>query len=710
MKYTADQQQHLIAKTDQLLKTQPAESSANELAGNLIEVLNFHDWKYYVQSSPIITDFDYDVLFKKLKDLEQSGTVEIQVNSPTQRVAHGLNESFPTVAHLVPMMSLENSYNADDLKDFDRKVKEALPEGESVEYAVELKYDGSSIAVIYEDDVLVRAATRGNGIEGDEITNNAKTIKTIPLKADFSKYGIKRAELRGEVLIELSAFDELNQARAKQNEQLKADGKKQLELYKHARNTASGALRLKDPKEAAARRLEAVIYQIGYAEDANGNEIDSEVINSQIGNMQLLSDLGFKSPTGETAKFNSIEAVAAFCNEWEAKRDSYNYEIDGMVVKVDSRRQQRLIGVTSHHPKWAIAFKFKAKQAITKLERIEYQVGRTGAVTPVAKLEPVILTGVEISSVSLHNEEFIAEKDIRIGDYVVVERAGDVIPYIVGPVEARRTGAEQIVDFPKQCPSCSHDLHKPAEESVWRCMNPNCPAQIEERLIHFVSKGAMNIDGLGKDIIKRFIQENLIANLLDIYQLDFEKVLALEGWKERSVEKLKSNIEASKQNENWRLLVALGVRHVGGTTAKMLVKQVEDLEDFKHWDEEKLAELEDVGPKVANSITDFFSNEDNLQVLTQLKALGINTKSETLELASSSLEGKTFLFTGTLTKFSRDKAKAMVEEHGGKNLSGVSSKLNYLVAGEKAGSKLTKAQKLGTVAIISEDDFLAMIN
>lgn len=708
--YTPEREKELIALTDSMMAFDSSKAeNLEQMADNLIEVLNYHEWKYYVQSNPIITDFEYDQLFKKLKDMEVANRVAIRPNSPTQRVSEGLNEDFPTVAHLVPMMSLENSYNADDLKSFDKRVRESLTENAAVQYAVELKYDGSSISIIYENDILVRAATRGNGVEGDDITGNAKTIKTIPLTAEFSKYGIHRAELRGEVLIELEAFRQLNEKREAQNELLREEGKKELELYKHSRNTAAGALRLKDPKEVAERNLEAVIYQIGYAEDQAGNELQIPLLNSQYGNMELLSSLGFKTPKGETALFTTIDEVINYCNEWEAKRDSYNYEIDGMVIKVDSKQQQELIGVTAHHPKWAIAFKFKAKQAITQLERIDYQVGRTGAITPVAKLDPVILTGVEISSVSLHNEEFIADKDIRIGDYVMVERAGDVIPYIVGPVTARRTGQEAVVVFPTNCPSCQAALDKPEEESVWRCINPACPAQMEERLIHFVSKAAMNIDGLGKDIIKRFIQEGIINDLLDIYQLDYERIEALEGWKERSVQKLRQNVEASKSNENWRLLVALGIRHVGGTTAKMLVKHVKNLLEFEHWSEEQLAELEDVGPKVANSIFDFFQNETNRAVIQKLVDLGVNINSVEEVLTSNVLEGKTFLFTGTLTKFSRDKAKVLVEENGGKNISAVSSKLNYLVAGEKAGSKLTKAEKLGTVEIISEDEFLSMI-
>jgi DNA ligase (NAD+) len=709
--YTPEKEKELLALTEKMLEYDKFKAGSLEyFASSLKAVLQYHDWKYYVQTEPVISDFQYDGLFKKLKDLETEFPNLATPDSPTQRVSGGLNEDFPTVAHLVPMMSLENSYNADDLKSFDRKVREALSENSKVFYTVELKYDGSSIAIIYENDLFVRAATRGNGVEGDDITNNAKTMKSIPLSAAFSKYGIYKAELRGEVVIDLASFRQMNALREELNEQLREDGKKELELFKHARNTAAGALRLKNPAEVAARNLEAIIYQIGYAEDKDGRPIVNDTIHSQYENMELLSNLGFKSPKGNTGRFDSIESVIQFCNDWEAKRDQFNYEIDGMVVKVDSMHQQNLIGGTAHHPKWAIAFKFKAKQAITKLKYIDYQVGRTGAITPVAKLDPVILTGVEISSVSLHNEEFIAEKDIRLGDYVIVERAGDVIPYIAGVVLERRNGSEEMVVFPKECPSCQSNLSKPLDESVWRCINPNCPAQLDEQLIHFVSKGAMNIDGLGKDIIKRFIQEGILTSKLDIYQMDYDKILQLEGWQERSVKKLQQNVEASKDNENWRLLVALGIRHVGSTTAKMLVKNVKHLLDFTQWSEVQLAELEDVGPKVASSIYEYFSHSENIKLIEDLAALGVNLNSKEEVLASNILDGKTFLFTGTLTQFSRDKAKELVEANGGKNLSGVSSNLHYLVAGEKAGSKLTKAQKIGTIAIISEQDFLDMIS
>ena len=705
--YDDKQSQRLLIETDLLLQRVDSYSDIDQaFVDRLIDVLIYHEWRYYVNNDPVITDYDYDRLFKKIQQLEKDFPKFNYDSSPTKRVAEGLNESFPTVEHLIPMLSLDNSYNADDLIDFDRKVKQELEE-EKVIYAVEPKFDGSSIALVYENDRFVRAATRGNGSEGDDITANARMIRSIPLKINVSKYGIHKLEVRGEVVIELSAFAELNDKRIEENKVLKAANKKELELFKHARNTAAGALRMKDPSLVAERKLEAFIYQLGHAEDKKGNRVWP--FKSHFDTIDWLGKLGFKIPTIEKGRFKEITEVADFCAKWEAKRDTYNYEIDGMVVKVDSLDSQDRIGNTSHHPKWAIAYKFKAKQAITKLERIDYQVGRTGAITPVAKLKPVILTGVEISRVSLHNEDFIVDRDLRIGDSVIVERAGDVIPYIVGPVVAKRNGKEKVITFISNCPSCDTMLTKEEDESAWKCTNINCPAQLEESIIHFVSKGAMNIDGLGRDIVIRFLKEGIITSVNDLYRLDYDAILNLEGWKERSVEKLKTNINKSKNNPIWRLLVGLGISMVGSSTAKMLSKQVDDIREFQNWSEERLAELEDIGPKVAHSISTYFTNSNNLQLLDELESLEVNLKTKEDAITDNKLEGKTFLFTGTLNKMGRNQAKELVESYGGKNLSSISAKLNYLVAGEKAGSKLTKAQKIDSIRIISEDDFLNFI-
>jgi DNA ligase (NAD+) len=671
----------------------------------LRELIQYHDWKYYVKAEPSISDVEYDKIFKSLKALEEKNPELITADSPTQRVAQALTSDFTTVAHTVPMLSLSNSYNADDLNAFDESVMK-LSNREGISYCVEPKFDGASIALVYENDQLVRGATRGNGTEGEEITANAKQLKNVPITALFSKYGIGKIELRGEVVIELNNFDQLNIEREREG----------LKVFQNSRNTASGSLRMKEPNEVAKRNLEAFIYQIGYVVDADGKEMLGEKFTSHFQNIEMLAELGFQTPQEEKTLSTNIQDVIQFAQGWEQKRDNYNYEIDGMVIKVDDLRLQNTLGSTAHHPRWAIAYKFKARQATTQLLNIEYQVGRTGAVTPVAKLDPVRLAGVTVSSVSLHNADFIAEKDVHIGDYVRVERAGDVIPYIASVDLSKRKELEAVV-FPTTCPSCEAKLVRPEGDAVWRCDNVECPAQTEERMIHFVSKGAMDIDGMGKDIVKRFIAEGLLENVEDIYRFDYEKVLALEGWKEKSVENLKKGVELSKQQPLWRLLVGLGIRHVGSATAKMLEKQIQRVDDLINWTMESLAELEDVGPKVAESVMSFFQNEENQVLLKNLEELGVKVEKteEDNVLKSNKLEGLTFLFTGALSRFSRDKAKALVEENGGKNVSGVSAKLNYLIAGEKAGSKLTKAEKINekagerVVNIISEDDFLEMI-
>ena len=676
--------------------------NAQQAVDALTKVINYHDWRYYSLSDSIVADYEYDQLFKELQALEEQNPDLLTATSPTQRVARALNSDFETVAHTVPMLSLDNSYNAEDLIDFDRRMKELSGQTE-LQYVVEPKYDGASIALVYENDLLTRAATRGNGTLGDDITNNAKVIRAIPLRANFSKLGIQKIELRGEVIIKKTVFKELNKQRL-------ADG---LDAFQNARNTASGGLRMKDPNQVAQRGLEAFIYQIGYVQNTTGSE-ELKVGNSysQFENIDVLAKLGFKVPKEEKALFSSIEGVIQFCEQWEERRDNYEYEIDGLVVKVDDYRLQERIGSTSHHPRWAMAYKFKAKQATSKLLSIEYQVGRTGAITPVGKIEPVRLAGVTISSISLHNEDMIVQKDIRIGDHVVVERAGDVIPYIVGPVKDLRTGDEQKFSFIQECPSCFSELVKPDGEAAWRCINIECPAQAEERIIHFVGKTAMDISGLGKDIVKRFIDEGLIRQFKDIYSLheQQEAILNLEGWKQKSVANLITGIEDSKTNPLWRLLVGLGIRHVGSTMAKQLAKEVNHITDFKTWTTEQLLALNDVGPKVASSIQEFFHNEENIATLRELEQLGVNVINQSAKRQSSTkLNNQSFLFTGSLREFTRDEAKAMVEEHGGKNVSGVSKNLNYLVAGEKAGSKLTKAQQLGTVTILTESEFLEMI-
>lgn len=701
--YTAAQEREYLELSQQILAT-PApqtQEAADKEIKDLRDAIKYHDWRYYVQSEAKVTDFDYDQLFKRLKNIEAAFPALQSPDSPTQRVALGLTSEFVPVEHNLPMLSLDNSYNEEDLTEFDTRLRKLVGD-EGIEYCVEPKFDGSSIAIVYENDMMVRAATRGDGVMGEDITNNAKVIKSIPLRAEFSKYGIVKAEVRGEVVIRNDVFTELNEKRREQG----------LKTFQNSRNTASGSLRLKDSAEVASRGLEAMIYQIGYAIDKDGNNVLGRGLTTHFESIETLYKLGFNAPVKEIGLYPTIPEVVAHVEAWGEKRNDYPIEIDGMVIKLNNYQKQQETGSTAHHPRWAIAFKFKARQAQSILERVEFQVGRTGAVTPVAKITPVPLAGVTIGSISLHNEDFILEKDIKIGDTVIVERAGDVIPYIAGVVIAARTGKEVAIDFPRECPSCNSTLVKPEGEAIWRCVNIECPVQQEERVIHFVSKGAMDIDGLGKDIVKRFIAEGIINQLEDIYQLDYDRILALEGWKAKSVANLKVGVDASKNQPLWRLITALGIRHIGSTTAKVLAKKVASALDFEKWTLEQLMEVDEVGPKVAESVFEFFHTEANLELLTKLKELGVNieTQYEEVTPANNKLDGKSFLFTGTLTKFTRDEAQALVEQNGGKLISGVSKNLDYLVAGPGAGSKLTKAQSIPTVTVIDEDAFLAMIN
>ncbi|MBL7773098.1 MAG: NAD-dependent DNA ligase LigA [Chitinophagaceae bacterium] len=690
--YTNEDEAHLLAQAKKHL-TQAV--SANDI-GQLRAILEYADWKYYVRDNPVLADVEYDTLFKKLKQLEELHPELVTVDSPTQRVAKGLNKNFPTVTHLVPMLSLENSYNADDLLDWDRKCKELSGES-NLDYCVEPKFDGASISLVYENNQLVRAATRGNGTEGDDITLNAKQIRSIPLKANISLLGMKQIELRGEVLITKKRFEDYNNKLIENNEQPLAN----------ARNAASGSLRIKDPNEVAKRNLDAFLYHLSYTQ-RDENNANPPLLQTHYKTLTSLASLGFKTSVDYTKTFPSIEEVINYVHEFETKRDELPYEIDGMVIKVNRLDFQDKIGQTSHHPRWAIAFKFKARQATSKLLHIDYQVGRTGSITPVAKIEPVTVGGVTISSISLFNEDVIREKDLKLGDTILVERAGDVIPYIVKSFPEIRTGNEQDIVFPLICPVCNETLYKPENEAVTRCTNINCEAQVVERIIHFTSKDAMDIRGLGDALVRRFYELGFLKNILGIYHLPFERMHGLEGFGEKSISNLKDAIEKSKQQPLPRLIFGLGIRYVGETTAKALARTVSHLSDLYSKSKEELLQIEDVGEKVATSIVEFFTHHDNRTMLDALEQEGLCLENkQKAEQQHGGLQGKTFLFTGTLT-MKRNEAEAMVELEGGSILGSVSSKLNYLVVGEDAGSKLEKAKKLGSVHILSEAEFLQM--
>jgi len=695
--YGKEQTPFWLERTQSLLQTlkKGIESSNIE---ELRSVLRFHEHRYYILNDPLLSDFEYDQLFKALEKIEKENPTLITLDSPTQRVAHELTREFPTVQHLVPMLSLDNSYNADDLLDFDRKVRE-LSGLEQISYCVEPKFDGGSISLIYENDQLVRAATRGDGVAGDEVTINIRQIHSVPLTAPFSKFGIQQAEIRGEVLMNKENFSRYNQS-------LTAQG---LAPLANPRNAASGTLRLKDPREVAKRNLEVFVYHLSYF-SLQKEEQSPVALQSHAATLGLLWELGFRSPVREKKVFNSIQDVINYCVEFEAVRDTLPYEIDGMVIKVNEVALQEKLGMTSHHPRWAVAFKFKARQATTQLIGIEFQVGRTGAVTPVAKLEPVGVGGVMVSSISVHNEEYIAEKDLRIGDQVLIERAGDVIPQIVKSLTEARTGKEKQIQFPSVCPVCASKLFKEEEEAVWRCINLECPAQVIERIIHFVSKDALDIKGFGEANVRKFVELGLLGDIPGIYTLDFAQLSSMEGFGKKSIENLQQAIELSKKQPLHRLIYALGIRFVGETTARTLANAVDHLLDFQSFSEEQLQQLEDVGTKVAGSIRQFFSNSDNIKMLHALEKLGLTLRNEKKDTHSTgNLTGKTFLFTGTLSKLKRSEAEEMVRANGGQILSGVSAKLNYLVAGEEAGSKLEKAKKIPSIHVINEQDFIKLL-
>lgn len=608
--YTTKDEQRLFQQAKQLLKdtSQKPEKEIEELR----EVINYADWKYYVQSEPVLADVEYDTLFKKLKAFEEKYPEQVTADSPTQRVALGLSEKFPAVSHLVPMLSLDNTYNAEDLRDWDRRCRE-LAGADKLEYCVEPKYDGASISLIFENGKLARGATRGDGIMGEDVTINIRQIRSIPLAAAFDKNGITQVEIRGEVVIHKEVFAEFNRKRV-------AEG---LSPLANPRNAASGTLRILDPREVSKRKLTAILYHISDYTLQRGADVPKQ-LHTHYDSLEYLYKLGFPTPVKEMKRFNNIDDVIAFCDEFEQHRDDLPFEVDGLVIKVNHFDLQERMGMTTHHPRWAVAYKFKARQATSVLRKVEFQVGRTGTITPVAKIDPTPIGGVTVTSISLFNEDVVREKDVHIGDTVLVERAGDVIPYIVKPLAELRTGKEKKIVFPTHCPVCNEPLERPEDEAVWRCINISCPAQVVERIIHFASKDAMDIRNLGGANILKFYDLGLLKDIPGIYHLDFDAIRKLEGFGEKSITNLQTAIENSKKQPLNRVIYGLGIRHVGETMAKTLASAVEHIRDLYDWDEEKLVTLEDVGPKVAASVSHFFHTPENRHMIDLLEKQGVN--------------------------------------------------------------------------------------
>ncbi|MBQ8219167.1 MAG: NAD-dependent DNA ligase LigA [Bacilli bacterium] len=651
----------------------------------LVEIINEANYNYHVLDNPTITDQEYDKYLRELYLLEEKYPDLVRDDSPTKKIGGEVIDGFRKVTHDKPMMSLSNVFNEDELRDFDNKIKK---EGINPEYICELKIDGLSVSLKYQKGILISAATRGDGITGEDITHNAKTIKTIPLK-------LKKEidiEVRGEIYMSKKTLEQLNQKRKENNEP----------LLKNARNAAAGSIRQLDSKIAAQRKLDTFIYHLPNPEDFG--------IKSHYEAIEFMKELGFKiNPNNYFAK--DIDEVINFINEKEASRQSLPYDIDGIVIKVNNISEQLKLGYTSRFPKWATAYKFKAELAYTKLKDIIFTVGRTGQVTPNAILEPVILMGSLISKTTLHNEDYVIEKDIKIGDTVAIKKAGDVIPEVVNVLEDRRTGDEIPFKMTKTCPICGSILIRKETESAYYCQNKNCDAKHIESLIHYASRDAMNIEGFGDSIVEDFYNMGYLKRYNDFYTLDKykEELMTLEGFGEKSIIKLLSNIEKSKENSLERLLFALGIRHVGAKTAKILAKNYKNIDNLMNATYEELSEIYDIGDIIAKSIVSYFENSENIEIINKLKEHNINMNyvNNNYKEIEDFLD-KTFVLTGTLTSITREEASSIIENFGGKVSGSVSKKTSAVIVGENPGSKYNKALSLG-IPIWEEAEFLEKI-
>ncbi len=641
-----------------------------------------HEYLYYVLDQPEITDAEFDRLMRRLEELEAQHPELVTPDSPTRRVGGKPREGFVTAPHSSPMLSLDNALNEAELRDFDRRVRSLLG-GESWRYAAELKLDGLSLAVRYREGVLVQALTRGDGLQGEEVTENARTIRSLPLRIETD---LRELEARGEVIMHRTAFERLNEEREKAG----------LPRFANPRNAAAGSVRVLDPAITASRRLDFYAYFLL----GNGNPY----YDSHWESLDALARMGFKvNPHRRLC--GGLEELLAFCREWEARRDELPYETDGVVAKLDSVRQQRLLGWTAKAPRWAIAYKFPARQEETVLEDVEVQVGRTGALTPVARLRPVTIGGVTVSRATLHNEDEIERLGVQIGDTVLVERSGDVIPKVVRvvrPGEHRRP-----FRMPDACPVCGGKVVRQEGEAASRCINTNCPARLKESIRHFAARGVMDIDGLGEALVDQLVDRGLVKSMADLYELKLEQLVELERMGEKSASKILANIERSREKPPARVLWGLGIPFVGERTAQILADTFGSLDRIAEADEETLQQAEEVGPKVARSIYQFFREPHNRELVERLRKAGLRFEQEGGKKPGGPLAGLTFVLTGTLPHLTREEAKARIEAAGGKVAGSVSRKTSYVVAGAEAGSKLEKARELG-IPVIDEEKLLQM--
>jgi len=667
----------------------------------LVEAIQQHNYNYYVKSNPIISDYDFDILLKELEVLEKDFPELVRSDSPSLRVGGEPTKNFASVTHAFPMLSLSNTYSESEINDFDARVRKVI--GDDVEYVCELKYDGLSIGLIYNNGVMVQAVTRGDGVQGDDVTNNVRTIKSIPLKlrGDYPT----NFEIRGEIFMKLDGFNRMNNEREDIGEQ----------PFANPRNAASGSLKMQDPVEVAKRPLDCYLYYIP------GNQFD---IPTHYASLQKAAAMGLKiSPNIAVCK--STDEIFEFINDWSEGRKQLNYEIDGIVIKVNSISQQKQLGTTAKNPRWAIAYKFKAERVETILSSIDYQVGRTGAVTPVANLIPVQLAGTTVKRASLHNADIIKALDVRIGDHVYIEKGGEIIPKIVSVNKEKRLADSNPVEFISKCPECSTALIKKEGEVAHYCPNEDyCPPQIKGKLEHFISRKAMNIDSLGEGKIEMLYDNNLVVNVADFYSLTYDMLFGLEktipgkdgkkdkkiSFQEKTANNIIKGIEESKQVGAARVLFGLGIRYVGETVAKKLIAHYRNVKAIQDATYDSLLEVDEIGVKIAESIINWFSKPEHLLVIEKLLQAGVQLEiSETQSEFYQILDGTTFVVSGVFEKYSRDEIKALIEKYGGKNTSSISSKTGFLIAGNNMGpSKKQKAEKLN-VAIISEDEFIKMI-
>ncbi|WP_018664435.1 NAD-dependent DNA ligase LigA [Heyndrickxia acidiproducens] len=660
------------------------EAAVNK-AKELRQLLNQYSYEYYVLDQPSVPDSEYDRLLRELQEIENTYSDLVTPDSPTQRVGGQVLSGFTKVVHDIPMLSLANAFNEADLRDFDRKVRETV--GENYEYVCELKIDGLAISLHYEEGVFVQGSTRGDGTIGEDITANLRTVRSIPLRL----HEPITIEARGECYMPKKSFEALNRIKEENGEV----------PFANPRNAAAGSLRQLDPKIAASRNLDTFLYAIG--------DITGLGVETHSDGLDLLERLGLKVNKARRKCYN-IEEVLQYIAEWTEKRPSLPYEIDGIVIKVNNYQQQALLGNTVKSPRWAIAYKFPAEEVITRLTNIEVKVGRTGVITPTAILEPVRVAGTTVKRATLHNEDLIREKDIRIGDYVVIKKAGDIIPEVVRAITDRRTGEERKFSMPSQCPECGSELVRLEGEVALRCINPNCPAQIREGLIHFVSRNAMNIEGLGEKVISQLFNHELIHDVADLYRLTKAQLLEMERMGEKSASKLLDAIEASKNNSLEKLLFGLGIRHVGAKAAKILARQFLTMDRLSKATREELMAIPDIGGKMADSIAAYFENEEAEALIRKLRDLGVNMAyngpmPQDPGETDSPFAGKTVVLTGKLTQLTRNEAKEKLEALGASVTGSVSKKTDLVIAGEDAGSKLEKAEKLG-IEVWDEASFM----